>query len=367
MFKNFNFKNMDKKTKLYLGVGGGSIILLILLLIILKVMVGSRIGSHQFENRLKKAAIKYYEKYPDKLPKTSGNKVSISIDELVKNGNLKSLDKLLDKGLTCEGNVNVSNNNGFYLYQPIIKCSDSYETNLLYKKILSDNPVTTSGDGLYKVNDYYLYRGETLKNYASFTGKKYQIIKINNDNTIRMILVDNIDMTVWDNRYNNETENTSGKNDYSISRVRETLKEYFEDDKTFKKEEKALIVPQSLCIGARSEKTNINDGSIECSKKLDNEPLGLLQVNEYVLSSLEPTCKNIFDNQCTNYNYLANLPNTWTLTANSKNTYEVYKISNYVYSSNAEYDAQPQFVFTISADALYNSGDGTENNPYIIK
>ena len=66
MFKNFNFKNMDKKTKLYLGVGVGSILLLIIFLVILKLIVGNRIGSKQFESRLKNAAAAYYEKYPDK-------------------------------------------------------------------------------------------------------------------------------------------------------------------------------------------------------------------------------------------------------------------------------------------------------------
>lgn len=367
MFKNFNFKNMDKKTKLYLGVGFGSILLLIIFLVILKLIVGNRVGSKQFESRLKNAAVAYYEKYPDKLPKTSGNKITISIDELVKSGNLKSLDKLLDKGLTCEGNVNISNNNGYYLYQPVIKCSDNYETNLLYQKILNDNPVATSGNGLYKMNDYYLFRGENLNNYIKFAGMNFQIIRVNNDNTIRMLLIDNIETTTWDDRYNSEKGDYVGKNDFSVSRIRETLNSYFEGEKTFKNEEKALIVPQDLCIGARNENSTINDGSIECSKKFENQPLGLLQVNEYMLASLETTCKNLYDNQCTNYNYLANINNLWTSTPNSKNTYEVYKIAGYVYSNVASVEAQPKFVITISSDAIFSSGTGTEEDPYIIK
>lgn len=360
-------KSLDKKTLMYLGVGVGSIVLLILFLLILKIIVGSRVNSKQFESRLKNAAVSYYEKYPDKLPQTSGNKVSISIDDLVKSGNLKSLDKLLDKGLTCEGNVNVSNNNGYYLYQPVIKCSDNYETNLLYQKILKDNPVVTSGNGIYKVDDYHLFRGENLNNYVKFSNMNFQILRINSDNTVRMILIDNINTTSWDDRYNVQKQDYVGKNDYSISRIKDVLNDYFKDKGTFTNEAKALIVPQSLCVGARNENATINNGSIECAKKYDNQPLGLLQVNEYMLASIEPTCKYIYDSQCTNYNYLANINNLWTITPNSANTYQVYKIAGYVYSNNASVNAQPKFVITISSDALFDSGSGTEENPYIIK
>lgn len=360
-------KNLDKRTLLYLGIGVGSVVILIVFLFILKLAVGGRINSSQFESRLRKAAISYYEEYPDKLPKTSGNTIMISIDELVKNGNLKSIDKLLDKGLTCEGNVNVSNNNGYYLYQPVIKCSDDYETNLLYKKILEDNPVVTSGNGLYKVDDYHLFRGEDLNNYVSFSGMNFQIVRINSDNTIRLLLIDNIDTTEWDDRYNTQKQDSVGKNDFSISRIKDVLNGYFEGNETFSDEEKALIVPQALCVGARNENAIVNNGSIECSKKIENQPLGLLQLNEYMLASLEPTCKYIYDNQCTNYNYLANVNNLWTITPNSANTYQVYKIAGYVYSNNASAHAQPKFIVTISSDALFTEGSGTEEDPYIIK
>lgn len=360
-------KNLDKKTLLYLGVGVGAVVFLIIFLFILKMVAGGRINSSKFEKRVKNAAITYYEKYPDKLPKISGNKVEITIDELVKSGTLKEPNKLLDKGLTCEGKVNVSNNNGYYLYQPILKCSDEYETDLLYKKILKDNPIVTSSNGLYKVNDYYLFRGENLNNYVKFGNMKFQIIRINSDNTIRMILIDDVLDTVWDDRYNNKTGSAVGKNDFTISRIREQLDKYFKDTEIFNENMKKLIVPQDLCIGARSETSTINDGSLECAKKLEKQPIGLLQVNEYMLATIESTCKHLFDNQCTNYNYLANIRNTWTLTPNSGNTYEVYRVSKFVYSNDANDTSQPRFVITISSDALFDKGSGTEEDPYIMK
>ena len=85
-----------------------------------------------------------------------------------------------------------------------------------------------------------------------------------------------------------------------------------------------------------------------------------------MLATLEPTCKNLFDNQCTNYNYLANINNLWTITPNSKNTYEVYKISGYIYSNIASVEAQPKFVITLSSDAIFSNGSGKEEDPYKI-
>lgn len=364
--KKMNIKSMDKKTITYLGLGIGSIIVLLIILLIVKLSVGNRINSKQLEAKLKNSAITYYKKYPDKLPQNSGNSVTISIDELVKSGSLKSLDKLLDKGLTCNGDVRVSNNNGFYLYQPNIKCSDNYETNLLYKRIINDNPIVSSGDGLYSVGNYYLFRGENINNYVTFANMNWRIVRINDDNTIRLILIDNLDSSVWDNRYNVDKKESIGKNDYTVSRIKDELNKYF-NSKIFNDNDKALIVPQNLCIGSRNEKAVINDGSIECSKRLENQPIGLLQANEYILASLESSCKNLYDNQCANYNYLSKLNTFWTLTANSKNTYEIYKVSGSIISNAAYTYAQPRFVINISNDTLYKEGNGTIDNPYIIK
>ena len=369
--KFFDLSKFDKKTKMYIGIGAGSILLLFIILIVLKIAVGSRINSAVFESRIKNAAITYYKKYPDKLPKENGGKISISADELVNAGNLKSLDKLLDKGLTCTGNVNVSNNNGYYLYQPIVECSDDYKTNLLYKKILENNNIVESGNGLYKMNDFYIYRGENLNNHANFAGHKWLILRINNDNTIKIILDENIDTVVWDDRYNNQSEEFSGKNDYSISRINSLLDDYFNNkygDFKFSESNKSLIVPKSLCIGSVNENAATFDDTVVCSQTTNEvKPLGLLQVNEFLLASLEPTCKKITDIQCSNYNYLNNISNTWTLNANTKNTYEVYHISRRVISKRTDSYGKPNFVVNISSDALYNSGNGSISNPYIIK
>lgn len=363
------FSNMNKKLLIYSGIILGIVILFFAVILIIKSTIKSKISPNEYEIKLKVAAEEYYKKYPKKLPKNSGEKISVSIDELVNSELIKSSDEALKDGVTCKGQVNVSNNNGYYLYQPIIKCSNKYETKLLYSKVFDNNKIKTSGDGLYKINDYYLFRGEKVNNYVEFANKKWRILRINNDNTLRLIMVDNLENVPWDDRYNIDRESDVGKNTYTISRMKETLDNLFvkKETKIFTNSEKSLIVPSALCIGARGEEELLMDGSIECKTKLDNQPIGLLQANEFPIVSLDEGCKNLFDMQCSNYNYLSELRSFWTITANSKNTYTVYRVAGNVSNAITNSYSIPRIVLNISSDALYTTGNGTENNPYIIK
>lgn len=363
-------KSMDKKLLIYLGIGIGSIFLILILLLILKISVGSSITSKQFESRLKDSAKKYCKNEKNKLPEKNGDKISITIDELVDEGYIKDPEKLLKKDVTCQGQVNVSNNNGYYIYQPVIKCSDGYKTDLLANKIIKDNPVKTSGDGLYKVNNGYLFRGEFLNNYVKFIGKTWRIVRINKDKSIRIIMEDSIDSVPWDNRYNIDHNDSIGKNDFEVSRIKQTLNDYFNNKrgKLFKKEDKALIVPTELCIGGRNVNSLAMDGYIECSKKsTERLPIGLLQVNEYPIVSLDPNCTSLDAKSCKNYNYLAKLGTYWTITPDPTTTYNVYRIDNRIESIYTNAYSQPKFVVNITGDVLYHKGDGTIKKPYIIK
>ena len=363
------FKNLDRKIIIYFGIAIGIIILLLVILLILKMSVGSRVNSKVFESRVKEATKAYYKDNKKELPKNNGERKTITIDELVNEGYLKDPDKLLKKNITCEGNVSVANNNGYYLYQPVIECSDGYTTKLLYKKVLKDNPVTHSGNGLYKINNYYLFRGEGIHNYVKFAGMNWRILRINNDNTIRLILVENLESISWDDRYNVDRDDNVGKNDYQLSRIKKKLEKMFNntDKKMFTSEDKALIVPTELCIGARKQDSIIMDGSIECSRKTEKLPLGLLQANEYTIVSLDEGCKKLDDPQCINYNYLGYLNAFWTLTADADSTYFVYRVNGTVDTVTANSYTQPRLVINLSSDALSSEGNGTSDNPYVVK
>lgn len=360
-------KKVDRKIWLYTGIIISCIILFIIFIFILKLLFGGKISPKIYESRLKKAAISYYEKYPDKLPKQDGSKTTISIDELEKSGSIKKQSSLLKDNVTCQGEVNISKNNGYYLYQPVIKCSDKYETDLLYKKILEDNPLTETSDGLYQISNYYLFRGENINNHIVFANKNWRILRINSDNTIKLLLNSNDYYSTWDNRYNSNEKYRVGKNIYKVSRIKELLDNYIENNNVFSEQEKAYIVPSKFCIGSRKPESTEKNGTSECSSVIENQALGLLAAYEYGIVSLDSKCKKIEDSECSNYNYIANMDRFWTITPSSEDSYSVYEIDGTAELEEANSYSTVGIVLNLSSDAIYKSGDGSEDNPYIIK
>ncbi len=362
-----NIKNLDKSLMKKLGIILGIIIGAFLVIIIFKLIFGGRISYSQIENKMIQSAKKYYNDNPEKLPSVDKSIVTINASQLTEEKYLKELNKLTkDRSATCTGQVDVINNNGYYLYSPTLNCGKAYQTKKLKDVLMKD--VVTSSNGLYNYGDYYIYRGEYVNNHVRFAGKDWVILRINNDGTIRMIELTERENVVWDDRYNSESESNDGINDYSVSRIKDTMNEIYNDKKEFSSTDKSYISTQNLCIGKRSNQNTTGfDGTIECSNTISSQPLGLIQANELSLVSLDSKCSNINDLECTNYNYLSNLEEYWTLTANSDNTYEVFVNSGVTFSSEASSEAIPRVVVQIDSHANYLSGTGTESDPYIIQ
>lgn len=356
-------KNMDKKMFIYLGLGLSTIIILmILVLVLLKAAVGSKISTSKYELRLENAAKSYYKDHEKKLPSIDGTSTEINIDMLEKKGYIGK--NLIKNGVKCEGYVKVDKNNGYYLYQPNIKCSDGYETKLLYKQILKNNPVVKKGEGLYQINDSYVFRGENINNYVTFANAKWRIVRINKDNTVKLIMTNSNIVSVWDDRYNSTEKERVGKNIFSVSRIKEELNDTFNNENIFSKESKAYIVPSYFCSGSRVG-TDPIDGSKECTTVTEKMPLGLLAVYEYDIASLDVGCKSSLNPECSNYNYLASVSNYWSMTAYSGSTYQAYNISGHVKKTNMT--AKVGVVINLTSSTLLDSGIGTFRDPYVIK
>lgn len=369
---------MEKFRKPMLIACGGFIILFIFMFI-----MGScskkNYTSEEFVEYLLKEAKNYYQIHKDALPQVDTGKTSLSIAVLV-----EDTEKFLEDDNICNGSIDVINNNGYYMYIPNIQCSDNYSTTKLSDTLtLSDN-IVSSGNGLYQVSDYYIYRGENVNNFVVFDNKLWRIVRINNDGSLRMIET-NYSVTekngsmklksskrasvVWDNRYNTEKSYTAGFNDFVHdglnSRIKDSLEEIYND---FDDNIKGYIVKQNLCIGKRSLNDTVNDGSIECSNILADQYVGLLQLNEYINASLDPSCVSAESVTCANYNYISTFKSTfWTITGVKDNSYDVYKIGTRISDSTANSSSMPRIVIHLSSEARINAGTGTEEDPYIIK
>lgn len=365
---------MDEKLRKIILIALGGFVLLFLFLFIISSCSNKKIKPEDLELEIVKSATNYYNNHNDELPSVN-SVISLPLSDLSNKGIIKDISKLVDKNTTCSGYLTIENNNNYYMYSPKLSCqspNENYETNNLNDILLTS--VVTNGNGLYSIGDSYYFRGDNVNNYIVFDGLLWRITKINNDNSIRLIEAGKRESVVWDDRYNSEKGTTTGINNYVYdnlsSRIKENLDNIYNnnDDVTYilSKSAKGYIKETSLCIGKRNGADSINDGSIECSSKVDNQYIGLLQLNEYIIASLDTNCINAASSSCENYNYLADFENSyWTLTANSENNSQVYKIYKSAETSTAANTGMARMVINISENTTVK-GNGTIDDPFVV-
>lgn len=359
------FEAMDRRQKALVK----GVLLFFIICIILVVVIGlfknRKLSYGEIENRMLSSAKSYYNDNKEKLPQEIGGSVSVDSLTLVENGYMEEFEEYNKEVVACSGTVTVTNNNGHYLYLPDLKC-EGYKTTTLYNKILDDQPIVTEQSGLYEINGEYVFRGEFPNNYVKFAGRIWRIIRLTSGNEIRLIGVDRYESKIWDDRYNINASGTTGITIYEISRIKEQLDTIY--DTEFDNDEKVNIVSKQLCVGKRSSKEKNNSGEVECKTLTENTyPLGMIQVNEYMQASIDENCKIQENVSCTNYNYLANLEdNYWTITSSTENDYDVYYIADAVRTIDAAQYRGIRLTLNIDGNIIYKSGNGTEEDPYVI-
>ncbi len=344
------------------------LIVVIVIIVIVMAMMGRRVSNYaDLEDKMISAAKEYYKKNNDRLPKEIGAKIEIDSSSLAEDGYMKELEKIAPKDATCTGKVTVKNVNQGYFYQAFLDCGEKYKTTKLSDYINNhENPVIV-GPGLYEVNGKKAYRGENPKNYITFAGRTYRIVQINEDGTVDIIGTTREDRVVWDDRYNEDRNQNEGINDYSVSRVRDTLLTYVNSD-AFNDNQRSMLEPFSLCVGKVSEDALVTRG-MECSEKLDNQIIGLLPVSYYTYASLDANCTTATHGTCENYNYLVIDYQWWTLTADSNTSYRVYAVgpSSSAILTRGSSMGSIREVLRLTENTVYVKGDGSLENPYVIK
>ena len=366
------------------------IILVMFIILVIVILFGGAFVYNKFfykktynevETIMLDAGKSYYSDHSDRLPKELNGKISISASALAKADKMKTISEYLkDDDIKCSGHVDVTNLGSNYRYVSKLDCGDNYKTKTFLDYLNKNNSVVTDGDGLYNLNDTFVFRGDNVNNYVRFYTqkddykKKYRIVKFTGD-YIELIYTENIDTTAWDDRYNIEKDNTVGINDYNVSSIKKYLQDLYDGKTIFNSYAKNLIIPHSISLGKRDDNDTDKSGSLENATILENQYIGLLPLSDFLNASLDKNCTSSISASCQNYNYLSKFVRTWwTATASKKNSYQVYKISgkNYGYGgysslSTANSKALPRFVVYVSRDAMFVSGDGTKKNPYIIK
>ena len=311
-------------------------------------------------------AKRYYNDNESLLPEHDGGFTKVDVSTLVSGEYIKPLSDYFKGVQECTGYVEVYNINDDYSYFPTLNCG-SYSTKKLSDKIISDG-VVDAGSGLYHINGEYVFRGEFPNNFVSFDGKKWRIIKINDDKSIKMILLDkDIDRGVWDDRYNSSNQSNSGINDFRVSRLLEFLKDSYTSNKFVSKKNTSLLVKRPWCIGKFTQEDVLISSVDSCSDTYDDLYIGLVTVHDVLGASIDSNCTNLYDGECTNYNYFTYVRSTWTLNASTDKTYKVFNMNGgSIYAMDASGDSYIRAVINVNSNVVFDKGTGTEKDPYVI-
>ena len=358
----------DNKSLIYIIVGVFILIFIIVLLVLLANKGNSKTkGYSDIESRMVSAAKSYYNKYDDKLPVQDGSSINVSAETLIENSFLKPFSEMVDEGVSCTGYVNVFKIGDGYSYFPYLNCGEEYESSILSKKIVSAGVVST-GDGLYNLGDRYIFKGEYPNNYLKFDDKMWRIIGINSDGSIKAIYTDKkVDRNSWDDRYNSSKDSYVGINDFRVSRLLEYLHKIYEDNTYVSKSNKDLLVKHDWCIGKVSQGDTAISSLNLCSDTYNDLYIGVVQIDDVLLPSLDKKCDSMYDIECTNYNYFLKINTGMTLNASSTNSYVIFSSNEgSIMNKNASIEGYARPVINLNSNILYKSGTGTSDDPYVI-
>lgn len=274
-----------------------------------------------------------------------------------------------------------------YISNTKLDIENKYKLNLsenimLDSRIIKESEETTSG--LYKtIDDYgetWYFKGEQNYNYISFANHVWRVVRINGNNTIRLILNDVLEnKTVFNNVNTNDlgymygnTINDNGIIQYNTnnSTVKEFVDKFYENNL---KENFDEFLADTLFCGEKVDLESITDLTLKCDEgvienknrytsKLDETnsvnnininndltyPIALLSRKEILLAEYRVEDENIVS-------YLNDLEledNWWTMSATET-------------EYNKELYVRP--VINLKSNILIKSGNGTIDSPYEIE
>ena len=369
-----NNSDSDSMKKLLIII----IVLTIITVILLTVFSGTSTKKSStyadVEDTMIDGAKKFFSDNKKYLPKSNGGTVEISAQKLINEKYLASNYA----SSSCSGKVVVQNNDDNFVYIPYLDCGSKYKTTEFYRKITDSNNIVKSGNGLYNENGTYVFKGDNVNNYIQIDNILWRVVKVTENNETVLIRDRRADNSIsfttypWDDRLNLDKGYNVGINNFSISRIKDTVNTILDDkeEPLINEDLKGHIVLHSFCTGKRNSADASKNMQTECTQVTEPMKVGLLTVSEFMNASLDGHCNTTMAESCENYNYL-NVTDYdwWTITANSDNSYEVYYVaangSVQVDDASTFNDVRP--VIYLDSNTMFKSGKGTEEKPYKIR
>lgn len=238
---------------------------------------------------------------------------------------------------------------------------DYYQTNGIM------NSIGGTTDGLYDLGDIYVFRGTNPSNYVKIGNELYRVLSIDKDYHMRVM------------RSTGETNNWSIDTTYTNflnSEVSTSLIEYLETETNSINSFKDKIVDGTTLYTGSINNSAMGYNvlkSVEATSTISNK-IGLINVSDYVIASLDNRCiNNVYSGTCNNANYLSSVfgdSNVWTMNPSVENNKAMIiqnkNITSYSVNGTNDITFKVYPVINMNSNTWISSGTGTDLDPYVL-
>lgn len=227
----------------------------------------------------------------------------------------------------------------FYYYS--LQSQNKKDSAMTLNGLLTDNnQLVKEGEGLYQDKDGYFFKGNVSNNYVWFANRMFRVLRINKDNTVKLVSNDLVSIFMW-----GESDN------YDNSNIRLWLTNTDKEHSgiyynTIPKQEK-FIKKTSYTIDS------LKDDSIKSGKKIYNDNVVSLGLSDYINAGGKSS--------------FLNNGKLFYLLGFSSDKDNLYVEENGKIMTCDKLDGYGiRAVITMKKNLLVSEGDGTETNPYRI-
>ena len=221
----------------------------------------------------------------------------------------------------------------YKIYNPKTESGESVR--LISTTITQEVPIVFEGDGLYRENGVYIYKGSDVNNYIKYSNMLWRIVRTNGDGSIEIILDDYINILAWDFK----------GNEYIDSDIHKYLNDIF-----VKQINTELLVKTNIC----TDKMPTID-KYSCNNKNADYFIKLLPANDFLNSVIDEKTYIADSEELVWLGTTANDEKAWLANGSNISTSD----------DNNTYFVKP--VVTLSNATQLISGNGSEEDPYVIE
>ncbi|MBQ2639536.1 MAG: hypothetical protein IJF92_02105 [Bacilli bacterium] len=228
----------------------------------------------------------------------------------------------------------------FYYYGKQNNNSESVKTTLA-DKIINNNQLSNKKEGLFRDKEGYYFKGKVDNNYVKFANRYYRIIRINEDNTVKLVSEDNTSIFMW-----GEKSKYKGSNlNIWLNKTKDKNSGVYYD---------TISSINKFLVKTKYSENILSGSKIKKTKRVYKDYITTLTVDDYVKSGGSNGYLN--DNK---YHWLI---------GQDKSKMNLYINESGEVESTSNFDAYGvKAVITMNDRIVVSSGDGTKDNPYVIE